>query len=507
VLERTLDVLMLDSNRSAEADVRSVVEPQPSAEHDATAPPARPEPSGPRRLGAKLVLGATDLAVVVLTLVVAYALRSGDEGPDLDGARAQHLLLGLVSLPIWLGAFSHRRLYNSRFIVRRLDEWRRIAGGTCTTVFAMAAIGYVLQLDVSRAWLLYTIIVGVPLLAIEREVARMVFARLRCSGRMLRNVVIVGSNDEARELADMFANDPTLGYRVVGFATDSATEPGDGLRGTVRETLGVVERTGAGGVVLATSATSAGITNPLVRELLHAGVHVEMTSTLRDIAPDRLTVRALGRFPVMYLEPRHPAGWRSVAKRAFDIVLALAGLVLVAPFATVVALAIKIDSRGPVLFKQKRVGQHGSTFRVWKFRTMVTDAERLVIDLRDRNEAEGPLFKMKDDPRVTRVGRILRKTSLDELPQLVNVLRGEMSLVGPRPALHDELAFWDRELHARLQVKPGITGMWQVSGRSDSSFEDYSRLDLYYVDNWSLATDVTILAKTVPAVLFGRGAY
>ena len=204
----------------------------------------------------------------------------------------------------------------------------------------------------------------------------------------------------------------------------------------------------------------------------------------------------------------HPSavGWRSVAKRVLDVLVAAVGLVLVTPVAVVIALAVKRDS-GPVFFRQERVGRDGRTFMVWKFRTMVTDAEAQLVDLRDRNEADGPLFKLRNDPRVTSVGRILRKTSLDELPQLLNVLKGDMSLVGPRPALPAELLSWDDDLYARLLVKPGITGLWQVSGRSDADFATYSQLDLRYVNHWSLFTDFAILCKTVPTVLFGGGAY
>jgi lipopolysaccharide/colanic/teichoic acid biosynthesis glycosyltransferase len=181
-------------------------------------------------------------------------------------------------------------------------------------------------------------------------------------------------------------------------------------------------------------------------------------------------------------------------------------LALTAPILAAVAVAVKLDSRGPMIFRQVRVGRDSEPFSVLKVRTMVVDAEDRLAELREQNEADGPLFKMANDPRVTRVGRLLRVTSLDELPQLWNVLRGDMSLVGPRPALPHETEEWDALLTQRLRVKPGITGMWQVSGRSDTSFEDYTRLDLYYVDNWSLATDLAILAKTIPVVLLRRGA-
>ena len=182
------------------------------------------------------------------------------------------------------------------------------------------------------------------------------------------------------------------------------------------------------------------------------------------------------------------------------------GLLAASPVLLITAVAIKLDSRGPVLFRQVRVGQHGKEFHVLKLRSMVTDAEARLAELKEHNEADGPLFKMSDDPRVTRVGRFIRKMSIDEIPQLWNVLRGDMSLVGPRPALPHESEEWDSLLSQRLRVKPGITGMWQVSGRSDTSFDDYTRLDLYYVDNWSLTTDLAILAKTVPVVVSGSGA-
>jgi exopolysaccharide biosynthesis polyprenyl glycosylphosphotransferase len=208
----------------------------------------------------------------------------------------------------------------------------------------------------------------------------------------------------------------------------------------------------------------------------------------------------------VYVEPVTRGGWRAWAKRTFDLIGAGTLLVLTLPIQCIVAIAVKLDSKGPVLFRQVRVGRDSEPFSVLKIRTMVVDAEARLAELRELNEADGPLFKMTDDPRITRVGRFLRVTSLDELPQLWNVMRGDMSLVGPRPALPHETEEWDALLTQRLRVKPGITGMWQVSGRSDTTFEDYTRLDLYYVDNWSLATDLAILAKTVPVVLLRKGA-
>jgi exopolysaccharide biosynthesis polyprenyl glycosylphosphotransferase len=209
----------------------------------------------------------------------------------------------------------------------------------------------------------------------------------------------------------------------------------------------------------------------------------------------------------MYVEPVVRNGWRATAKRAFDVALAALALLVAAPVLAVAAVAIKVDSPGPVFFGQTRVGRGNRPFRIWKLRTMVADADAMKAQLADQNQADGPLFKMDHDPRVTRVGRFLRKTSLDELPQLWNVLRNDMSLVGPRPGLPSEAVHWDAELRERLRVKPGITGMWQVHGRSDAGFDEYARLDLYYVHNWSLLVDLAILARTVPTVLWSKGAY
>jgi exopolysaccharide biosynthesis polyprenyl glycosylphosphotransferase len=260
-------------------------------------------------------------------------------------------------------------------------------------------------------------------------------------------------------------------------------------------------------VIVATTAVTSAACNRLVRELVDARVHVEMSSSLQGIDAERLTVRPLGTTPIVYVERVHYGGWRAVAKRGFELICSAVALIALAPLLGLVALVIKLDSRGPVLFAQIRVGRHGRPFRVLKFRTMVSNAEDLIIDLRARNEVDGPLFKLHDDPRITRVGRAIRRFSIDEIPQLWNVVRGEMSLVGPRPALFSEMDQWTVELRSRLRVRPGLTGMWQVSGRSNLDFSEYVRLDLYYVDNWSLWRDLAIIARTVPVVLGKRGAY
>jgi exopolysaccharide biosynthesis polyprenyl glycosylphosphotransferase len=211
--------------------------------------------------------------------------------------------------------------------------------------------------------------------------------------------------------------------------------------------------------------------------------------------------------PVISMKRGGIRGWDRVLKDMEDYVLSAVGLLLLSPLFLLVAVLIKLDSKGPVFYRQERVGKNGKRFMIYKFRSMVADAERVQAELLDRNEAEGPIFKMRHDPRITRVGAVIRKTSIDELPQLINVVLGHMSLVGPRPPIPKEVAQYEEWQKERLSTTPGITGLWQISGRSDLTFEEMVKWDIYYIHNWSLWLDIKILLKTVPVVLFGRGAY
>ncbi len=462
------------------------------------------------RIDPKKLMGVVDLTTVALSLALS-AFVTEDVAVESGPSRWRYLVLGLATLPAWLAIMSGQRLYNVRFIGRRIDEARRIINATFLGTMAVALAGYFAGIAVPRTRIVVLFVVVTVLVSIEREVARRIFGALRERGKLVRNVVIAGANPEGRELAAMLRTDRWLGYRVLGFvdddpATDPEPVPGVPLLGTVADAGEILRSRPGASVIVAASAIESSTTNRLARDLLDRGVHVELSSTLRDIASQRLVVRPLGRFPVVYVEPVQRDGWRRTAKRCFDLVLAIATIVATSPLMLAAMIAIRIDSPGPILFRQVRVGRNGRPFQVLKLRTMVQDAEARRDELLAVNEADGPLFKMRDDPRVTRVGRFLRKSSIDELPQLWNVVRGEMSMVGPRPALPHETEAWDPLLTQRLRVTPGITGMWQVNGRSESSFEDYTRLDLYYVDNWSLLIDLAILAKTVPVVLLRQGA-
>lgn len=455
----------------------------------------------------KVCLVGADLLAVALAVVAAMASRNAMVNRPVDADDRRYFEIALLTLPAWPVVLSNYKLYSHRFITRLLDEFRRIVRGCLACAALLSLLAFMAQVTVSRAWVVFVFVYAVALMTLERSVVRRIFNRMRSKGKLLRPVVVVGGNTEGIEISHMLDVNKTLGYDVKAFIDDEANSDGMFDTDIVRSALDAVERTHSVGVIIAATAMDLGTSNRLIRELVERGIHVELSSTLRDIASHRLTVRPLGRFPVVYVEPVQRSGWRTSAKRCLDVVLAGFAMMVSAPVMLAAAIAVKLDSKGPVLFKQVRVGRDGVPFKVLKFRTMVTNAEQLLIDLRDMNEADGPLFKMKDDPRVTRVGKIMRKFSIDELPQFINVLRNEMSMVGPRPALPTEVEQWGEALHGRLRVKPGITGMWQVNGRSSSSFEDYERLDLYYVDNWSLATDLAIVARTIPSVVLRRGAY
>jgi exopolysaccharide biosynthesis polyprenyl glycosylphosphotransferase len=459
----------------------------------------------------RLGLAVLDIAVIIMAMFAAGWTRDVIQGAS-RWRRHQDLMAGLVSLPVWVPVLAHYGLYRANRVSARLDELGAIVHASATGILAMATMPLLVHIDPSRAWLAFSLaLVAVGLIA-ERELVRRAFWNLHRRGHCLRSVVIVGTNSEAIDVAERFRVQRRIGYLVRGFIDDNLP-PGTLVFGTatvlggVGDLVDILRSHKASGVVIASTALEANVSSGLVRELIYCGMHVELTSALHDVASQRLLLRPVGDQPILSVEAAQSGGWRGIAKRTFDLTVSCAGLVLFAPVMVAIAVAIKLDSRGPAFFMQQRVGREGKPFRMVKFRTMAADAERRLEELRLDNEADGPLFKIKDDPRVTRVGRVLRSLSLDELPQLWNVIRGQMSLVGPRPALEIEMASWSRATQHRLRARPGLTGMWQVSGRSDCSFDDYIRLDLNYVDNWTLWTDVAILAKTLPVVLRRSGAY
>ena len=494
----------------------ALVEAPPANRTPAAVPPDSGSPAGPDirttaperrpRRGLKATMVLVDTCTTALALAVSYVFYVDVLSKTADGVIA----IAALSIPIWPIAYAQQGLYQARRLSRRIEELRRLVNATMIGFVMTACISVVLQVDLSRGWLITAGIFVLAFMAFERELARKVVTRQRSSGKLARRVVLVGDNAEADELVTMLRQTRELGYNVVGRVSD---QPPSGDRdkvtlpylGGTDDIVASVRSVGARSVIVATTGVSLETANRIMRDLTREGIYVELSSAMRDIATRRVTLRPLGRYPVMCVEPV-TSTWRSVAKRCFDATSATLGLLLVSPVLLAAALAIRVTSGPGVFFTQTRVGLHGNPFTVYKLRTMVHDAESMLAELMAENEAAGPMFKMTNDPRVTTVGRFLRKTSIDELPQLINVVKGDMSLVGPRPALPHEAVQWNDDLKERLRVKPGITGNWQVNGRFTASLEDYQRLDLYYVDNWSLVSDLVILGKTIPAVLQRNGA-
>ena len=462
----------------------------------------------PSRFNArKAALFVADLNAVAISLLIANLIHPSIN-PEDPVQTSTYFWLFLLSFPVWPISFTRQFLYRSRHIARSADEAERVVKAIFYGFMGVFAVSVFSQVVIARTLALLAFAVMLLIVGIERGVARYLFKRARSKGENLRNVLIVGKNDEGAFVRDMLDKDPSHGYKVLGYLDDELVGGIDDLDDTGKA-LQAIKDAQAGGVIIAATGIDVGTSNQLIRTLTENDVHVELSSTLCDIASDRLTIRPLGRFPMVYIEPVERNGWRAFAKQSFDYLLGTLLFIGTLPILLGAMIAIKVTSPGPVFFKQVRVGRDGEEFEVYKLRTMVVDAEAQLENVRHLNEAKGPIFKIKDDPRITKVGGILRKTSIDELPQFINVLRGEMSIVGPRPALPSEVEQWQPVLRNRLRVQPGITGMWQVGGRldGDGDGDDYGQLDLYYVDNWTLVTDLTIILRTVPAVLLQKGSY
>lgn len=406
-----------------------------------------------------------------------------------------------------VGAYS-RRLFGSGS-----EEFRRVGRAGLVLLAVAAIVSYGAALDLPRL-LVVVVVPGLTLVSLVlRLLSRRYLRRLWSRGRCTKRVVVVGRGGAVIELAERLDRQRFAGLQPVA----ACVTPADRGRvdraldlpvGGLDDVLVLAARTGADTVaVTSASETSAQYLRSLSWQLEGTGLELLVAPGLVEVAGPRLHLRPFEGLPLLSVEQPRLEGWRRLVKGGLDRVGAAAALVVLAPVLLLLALAVRLDGPGPVLFRQERIGVNGRSFTMLKFRSMVVDADRQLEALRAENISDGLLFKLREDPRVTRVGRLLRQLSLDELPQLVNVLTGSMSLVGPRPPLPSEVAAYDSSVRRRLLVKPGLTGLWQVSGRSDLPWDEAVRLDLRYVENWSLALDLLILWRTGRAVLRGSGAY
>jgi exopolysaccharide biosynthesis polyprenyl glycosylphosphotransferase len=451
-----------------------------------------------RAVSLRRVLQVCDLAGFLLGWSMAWFVFHGAASNTSMATRLAELGAIVASGMVFA---SLQGLYLTRITTMRVVAYTRL----CWAAFGSGCVALVLTSRVETHPSLSLPALGATLALVATATGRYGFdfwlGKARGQGRFMRRVVLVGTGDDLRELYDFLSANPELGYditAVVGSSRDP--ELGVPWLGAARNARVAVSSTQSSGAIVMANGLNTSELNETTRDLTASGVHVHLSSGLFGVNYRRLRAVPLGHEPFLYVEPATLSRWQLALKRAMDIVFSTLILIVTFPVLLVAAIAIKVHDRGPVLFRQKRVGCNGREIIVHKLRTMSVDAESRLLEVTHLNERVGPLFKTESDPRVTRVGAFLRSTSIDEIPQLFDVLRGHMSLIGPRPALPAEVAEFDDELLARLRVRPGVTGLWQVEARDKPSFDAYRRLDLFYVENWSILLDLAIVIDTIPAV-------
>lgn len=404
-------------------------------------------------------------------------------------------------------------LYSSKRKRSAFHEVYIIIRGAITGVAALYILSLLYRaVLLSRLIPVYAGLATVLLLTGARSAERVIQGRLRKKGIGVQRVLIVGAGEVGRMVMRNIAAQPELGYQTVGFVDD---KPERGSRdlgrfkglGSTDQIAELVTLHGVDMVIVALPWLAHRKILGIVSQCEHLNVAVRIVPDLFQMSLSQVDIDDLNGIPLIGTKSPVIMGWNLAIKRALDVVVSGLALVLLSPLLLLIGLLIKIDSPGPVVFAQQRIGRGGKPFTVYKFRTMRLGAEEEQESLQAFNEVKGPMFKMKADPRCTPLGRILRRISFDELPQLYNVLRGEMSIVGPRPPLPGEVQQYQEWHKRRLDILPGLTGLWQVSGRSDLTFDDMVLLDIYYIENWSLLLDLRIVLKTIPSLILARGAY
>jgi exopolysaccharide biosynthesis polyprenyl glycosylphosphotransferase len=455
-----------------------------------------------------LDFGAAALASWIAVTEFEKARAGFQDRPEL------FLIVSYLLLPLgWLVTLWGNGAYDRRYLGLGTDEFKRVVRAGIMVAASVSFLAFATRTQLSRLTVGSVLLGALLIILLVRYLARQVLHLVRRrAGHAGHRMVLVGTLPETLEVYTAVTRNPSAGLMPVAIHITDGYAAARGIETPVpvyagRDVLALVREVGADTIAVCGSASAEpGELRRLAWQLEGTGVDLIVAPQLTDIAGPRVHIRPIEGLPLLHVEEPTLSGPALLAKNLLDRVAAGLGLIALTPLFVAVAIAIKISDRGPVFFRQPRVGHEGRTFRVWKFRTMYTDAEERLAALVDQNETDGMFFKIRQDPRVFPIGRFLRASSLDELPQLINVLKGEMSLVGPRPLPADDGDFLG-DVRRRLLVRPGITGLWQVSGRSDLSWDEAVRLDLYYVDNWSLAYDLSILWRTIGVVLARKGAY
>lgn len=466
----------------------------------------------------------TDVVIVVLCAFGAQLTRFGNTLTSLEasptdffGFRVGYSFLSIGLIATWLLALKLDGAWDRRVVGNGAAEYKTVVRATLGTFGVLAIAAFLLRMPVARGYMVIAFPSGVLLLLLGRWAWRQWLRSQRKMGRNLHRAVVVGDRAKTGHVIQQIADAPDTGYQIVGEVATSNGGPSACLRpipDCVRRAVGyeeilpLIDETGSDSLILTSSdVLTPERTRQLGWQLDARDIELVVAPALTDIAGPRIHTRPVAGLPLLHISYPSMSGSKQVIKRTLDILGSLAMIIVLSPVLAVVALGVKLTSPGPLLFKHERIGLNGEPFKMLKFRSMVVDADKQLTDLLvQQGTGDRPLFKVTNDPRITPIGKFLRRYSLDELPQFFNVLNGSMSLVGPRPQVAGEVALYDEWDGRRLLVRPGITGLWQVSGRSNLEWEDAIRLDLYYVENWSLVADLIILLRTIRVVLVSDGA-
>jgi exopolysaccharide biosynthesis polyprenyl glycosylphosphotransferase len=453
-----------------------------------------------------------DVAAVSLTFLAALAFASGSfTWPSFTEVLLVRIkLVNVLVFGAYIAVCSLLFSACGFYRTHRMSRWgSRIREVVLATTLITSVLA-VLPLRMAFATMAFFVVFWLltfTALILSRVIGQQLLYLARSRGRNLRNIVIVGEGLEAAALGDRIEQEPTLGYRLVRIIDAELFKAPE--ISVLHQLNSVIAQQPVDEVFLALPMNQYGaLVEAMVRHCEEQGIVIRVRTETFNLQVARTYVDDLQGIPVMTIQSGPTDGWQLVMKRLIDLAGSAVLLLSLAPLFAIVALLIRLDSPGPILFAQERVGLNKRRFKILKFRTMVVEADKQQEMLEHLNEAEGPVFKIKNDPRITRIGAYLRRFSIDELPQLINVFRGEMSLVGPRPLPVRDVERIDAQWHKRrFSIKPGITCLWQVNGRSNIGFNDWVRMDLDYIDKWSLGLDLLILVKTIPAVFKGPGAY
>lgn len=480
----------------------------PSA--SSTARPSGSSPRDYRRLIVVLLL--MDALVIGMSSLLAYTARSQLSHVEGLGTLADEISVAVAVLPLWLSILAALGCYRTQYLTSGGEGIRRFAGATVGGLLALGFASFLLNLQLSRVYVALTFLFVLALGTAGRLGFRAWLVAQRKAGRFTRNVVLAGLDEDSRRLARTLREAPHCGYRLVAVVDDDTPSGVEALEdlpvvGGVDSAARAAAAHGADLVLVAPTGMRPGSLRELTVQLQGSGLDVAVAPSLYETVLRRVTVETASNIPLLHVEQVRLTAGKALAKRLVDLIIGATLLVLALPLMLAAAVAVRLDSPGPAVFRQTRVGRDGREFTLLKYRTMDVDADDRLQEVADLNEAGHHFFKVRDDPRVTRVGRLLRRWSIDETPQLVNVLRGDMALVGPRPPLPREVARYEPWHRQRLSVKPGITGVWQVSGRSHVPFDEAVRMDIFYIENWSPSYDLLLITKTVTSILGRHGAY